>query len=58
MVKDNKKDTYQDSVTTPLNREHDDDAGGDADGFEEDSSVVASELSGVLTPIPKVGFIS
>ena len=57
-VKDNKKDTYQDSVTTPLNREHDDDAGGDADGFEEDSSVVASELSGVLTAIPKVGFIS
>jgi hypothetical protein len=55
-VKDNKKDTYQDSVTIPLNREHDDDAGGDAD--EGDSSVVASELSGVLTAIPKVGFVS
>ena len=35
MVKDDKNDIYQDSVTAPLNREHDDDAGGDTEGLEE-----------------------
>jgi hypothetical protein len=31
VVTDDKKDVYQDSVTAPLNREHDDDASGDTD---------------------------
>ena len=59
MVKDNKKDTYQDSVTVPSNREHDDDAGGDVDELEDGLDIVATEatLSGVLTAIPKVVFI-
>ena len=35
MVKDDKKDAYQDCVTAPLNREHDDDAGGDTDRLED-----------------------
>ena len=50
MVKDDRKETYQDSVTAPLSREHDDDA-GDVDGLEE------ATLGQVLTAIPKVDFI-
>ena len=57
MVKDDRKDTYQDSVTAPLNREHDDNAGGDVDGSEEDIAAAEAPLSEVLTAIPKVDFI-
>ena len=56
MVKDDKKDIYQDSVTAPLNRDHDDTVGGDVDGLEEDIAAEAS-LSEVLTAIPKVYFV-
>jgi hypothetical protein len=52
VVTDDKKDIYQDSVTAPLNREHDDDAGGDADG--EDIQDSAERLGKVLTAIPKL----
>jgi hypothetical protein len=52
VVTDDKKDVYQDSVTAPLNREHDDDAGGDADG--EDIQDSAERLGEVLTAIPKL----
>jgi hypothetical protein len=54
VFKDDKKDTYQDSVTAPLNREHDDDGGGDVDGFEEDVAAAEAPLTEVLTAIPKV----
>lgn len=54
VVKEDKKDIYQDSVTAPLNREHDDDA-GDTEGFEENLTTTES-LSEVLTAIPKVCF--
>ena len=57
MVKDDRKDTYQDSVTAPLNREHDDNAGGDADGSEEDIAAAEAPLGEVLTAIPKVDLI-
>ena len=50
MVKDDRKETYQDSVTAPLSRGHDSDA-GDVDGLEE------ATLGQVLTAIPKVDFI-
>ena len=56
MVKDDRKETYQDSVAAPLSWEHDDNAGGDVDGLEED--IAAAEVLGqVLTAIPKVDFI-
>jgi len=55
VVKDDKKDVYQDSVTAPLSREDDDNAGGDADGPEE--NMAAGETLGeVLTAILKVCF--
>ena len=57
MVKDDRKETYQDSVTAPLTREHDDNAGGDVDGLEEDIAAVEATLGQVLTAIPKVDFI-
>jgi hypothetical protein len=57
VVKDDRKETYQDSVTAPLSREHDDDAGGDADGLEEDIAAAEAPLGQVLTAIPKVDFI-
>ena len=60
MVKDDHcdKDTSQDFITAPLNREHDDDADGDAlDGLEEDAVAAKAPLSGVLTAIPKVNCI-
>ena len=57
MVKDDRKDTYQDSVTAPLNREHDDNASGDVDGSEEDIADAEAPLSEVLTAIPKVDFV-
>jgi len=53
VVKDD-KDTYQDSITVPLNRERDDSGGGDGDGLEEDSTAAEAPLAGVLTEIPKV----
>lgn len=56
VVKDDKKDTYQDSVTVPLNREYDDDTGGDADGLEEDIAAAEAAFGEVLTAIPKVNF--
>ena len=56
VVKDDKKDTYQDSITAPLNREHDDNAGGDADGLEEDIAAAEARLGEVLTAILKVDF--
>jgi hypothetical protein len=40
-----------------LNREHDDNAGGDVDGSEEDIAAAEAPLSEVLTAIPKVDFI-
>ena len=57
VVKDDKKDTYQDSVTAPLNRDHDDNVGGDVDGLEEDIAAAEASLGEVLTAIPKVYFI-
>jgi hypothetical protein len=58
VVKDNKKDTYQDSVTMPLGREHDDSGGADADGLEEDVEAAEATLGEVLTAIPKVRILS
>lgn len=52
MVKDDKKDIYQDSVTAPLSRDHDDDAGGDPEGLEENMDA-AEAFGEVLTAIPK-----
>ena len=57
MVKDDRKDTYQDSVTAPLNREYDDNAGGDVDGSKQDIAAAEAPLGEVLTAIPKVDFI-
>ena len=57
MVKDDRKETYQDSVTAPLSREHDDDAGGDVDGLDEDIAATEAPLGQVLTAILKVDFI-
>ena len=56
VVKDDKKDTYQDSITAPLNREWDDSSGGDGDGLEEDSTVAEAPLTEVLTEIPYVPY--
>jgi hypothetical protein len=53
VVKDDKKDAYQDSITAPLNRAHDNNAGGDPEGLEE-NIVDADPLGEVLTAIPKV----
>ena len=53
IVKHDKKDTYQDSVTASLNREH----GNDASGDVEDIAVAEASLGEVLTAIPKVDFI-
>jgi len=52
VVKDDKKDIYQDSVTAPLSRDHDDDAGGDPEGLEENMDA-AEAFGEVLTAIPK-----
>jgi hypothetical protein len=57
VVKDDRKDTYQDSVTAPLNRKYDDNAGGDVDESEEDIAAAEAPLGEVLTPIPKVDLI-
>ena len=59
VVKDNKndKDAYQDSVTAPMGREFNDDAGGDGNGSDEDMLAVGATLSKVLTVIPKVYLI-
>lgn len=54
MVKDDKKETYQDSVTAPLNREHDDDTGGDMEGLEDFTEAADAPFVEVLTTIPKV----
>jgi hypothetical protein len=54
IVKDDKRDVYQDSVTMPLGREHDNSGGGDADGLEEDLAAAEAPLSEVLMAIPKV----
>ena len=53
MVKDDKKDVYQDSVIAPLSREHDDDASDNMEGVEE-NMLAAGTLGEVLTAIPKV----
>jgi hypothetical protein len=57
IVKDDRKETYQDSVTAPLSWEHDDDAGGDVDGLEEDIAAAEAPLGQVLAAIPKMDFI-
>ena len=57
VVKYDRKDTYQGSVIAPLNREHNDNVGGDMDGSEEDIAAVEAPLSEVLTTIPKVDFV-
>jgi hypothetical protein len=54
VVKDDKKETYQDSVTAPLNREHDDDTGSDMEGLEDFTEAADAPLVEVLTAIPKV----
>ena len=56
MVKDDKKDIYQDAVTAPLNRDYDDNVSGDVDGLEEDIAAAEASLGEVLTAIPKVDF--
>ena len=53
VVKDDKKDAYQDSVTASLSREHNDDVGGDTKGLEE-NIIVSETLREVLTVILKV----
>jgi hypothetical protein len=55
MVKDDKKDAYQDSVTAPLSRDHNDKAGGNTEGQEENIAG-AEAFREVLTTIPKVYF--
>ena len=50
MVKDDKKDAYQNCITAFLNRKHDDDASGDTDRLED------APFGKVLTAIPKVSF--
>ena len=45
----NDKDAYQDSVTAPMGREFNDDAGGDGNGSDEDMLAVGATLSEVLT---------
>jgi hypothetical protein len=57
VVKDDKKDAYQDSVTMPLGCEHDNSGGGDANGLEEDVEAKAAPLGEVLTAIPNVSFL-
>ena len=59
MVRDDRKDTYQDSVmiTAPLNREHDDNAGGDVDWSEDDRAAAEALLDEALTAIPWIDFI-
>ncbi|KAI0245327.1 hypothetical protein BJV78DRAFT_1090396, partial [Lactifluus subvellereus] len=54
VVKDNKKDAYQDSVTAPLNRAHDDNSGGDIEGLDKNIAAAEAPLSEVLTAIPKL----
>jgi hypothetical protein len=49
MVKDNKKDIYQDFVTAPLGREYNDNAGGNT----EENMAAVGNLREVLTVIPK-----
>lgn len=58
MVKDNKKDVYQDTVTAPLNREHDETGGGDIKELDDNIGAVEAPLGEVLTTIPKVRFRS
>ena len=58
MVKDDKKDTYQDCVTAPLNRVYNDNAGGDAEGLEDNITAADAPLGEVLTAIPKVYFVT
>jgi hypothetical protein len=50
VVKDDKMDIYQDSVTAPLSREHNNDVGSDT----EENMAAARNLGEVLTTIPKV----
>jgi hypothetical protein len=57
VVKDDRKESYQDSVTVPLSWEHNDNAGGDADGLEEDIAAAEAPLGQVLTAILKMDFI-
>ena len=59
MVKDKKndKDTYQDSVTAPMGRDFNDNAGGDGNDSDEDMLAVGATLSEVLAAIPKVCLI-
>ena len=54
IVKDDKRDSYQDSVTAPLDREHDDDAGYDMDRLDDDTGAAGTPLGEVLTAVPKV----
>jgi hypothetical protein len=56
VVKDDKKETYQDNVTAPLDREYDDNTGSDLEGLEDSAGVVDAYLGEVLTVIPKVCF--
>ena len=58
MVKDDKKDAYQDCVTAPLNRVHDDNVGSDAEGLEDNITAADAPLGEVLTAIPKVYFVT
>ena len=53
MVKDDKKETYQDAVTTPIDRKYDDSTCGDAEGQEDSIGVTDAYLGEVLTAIPK-----
>lgn len=53
VVKDDKKYVYQDSVTAPLSREHDNDASGDTEELDENMAA-AETLGEVLTAIPKL----
>jgi hypothetical protein len=57
MVKDDKKNIYQDSITATLNREHDNNASGDVNGLEEDTAAAEAPFDEVLTAIPKVDYI-
>jgi hypothetical protein len=58
VVKDDKKDTYQDCVTALLNRVHDNNAGGNAEGLENNTAAADAPFGEVLTAIPKVHFVT
>jgi hypothetical protein len=54
IVKDKKRDSYQDCVTAPLDREHNDNMGYDMDGLDADIGAADTPFGEILTAVPKV----